>query len=91
MVISDYTKRKAKLLNVIVKESSIGNFKLDVFDATGTKLLCSIGHRSYKDYPTYLAEKGKEYADNRRRLFLLRHPPSKEESIKQYYGRMLLW
>ena len=47
------------------------NKKIDVYK--GDKLIASIGAKPYKDYPTYMIEEGKEYADKRRKLYKQRH------------------
>jgi len=60
--ITEYTKDKAKQLNVIVKPSQNPNKKIDVFNLKGDKL-ASVGAVGYMDYPTYIKAKGKDYAD----------------------------
>jgi len=93
-VITQYTKDKAKQLNLIVKPSTLKNKKIDVFDKSGNKL-ASIGALGMNDYPTYIKTKGKAYADERRRLYLIRH--AKEPKMKNskrtpsYYADVLLW
>jgi len=54
-----------------VKPSMKKGKKIDVYK--DGKLIGSVGAIGYKDYPTYLADKGKEYADERKRLYKLRH------------------
>ena len=93
-VITDYTKRKAKQLNVVVKSSTNKNKKLDIFDMKGNKL-ASVGASGYMDYPTYTKTKGKTFADERRRLYLIRHSkdPDKRDGkfTPSYWARVLLW
>jgi len=89
-IISKYTYDKAKELGVVVKPSSNSKKKIDVFQ-DGVKI-ASIGSISYQDYPTYIKTKGKEYADERRRLYKLRH--SKDRGITGsagYFADHLLW
>lgn len=69
--ITDYTKQKAKKLGVDVKPSTNKNKKIDVFKK-GEKI-ASVGATGYNDYPTWLKLKGKDYADERRRLYKIRH------------------
>lgn len=88
--LTNYTKMKAKKLGVEVRLSSVGNKKVDVYK-NGMKV-ASIGDKRYADYPTYMISHGKHYADNRRRLYRLRH--AKEESkigTPGYYAFHLLW
>jgi hypothetical protein len=77
----------AKKLGVSVKPSSDKNKKLDVFK--GDKKITSIGAKGYKDYPTYLIDKGKEYADERRKLYHVRHKHDK--GLAGFYAKALLW
>ena len=88
--ITNYTKEQAKKLNVTVKPSSNPKRKIDVFK-NGVKI-ASCGDINYNDYPTHILNYGKEYADERRRLYKLRHnnDRNKEGSIG-YYSDKLLW
>ena len=88
--ITNYTKQQAKKLGVVVKTSSVKGKKIDVFK-NGQKI-ASVGALGYSDYPTYMMSKGKEYADERRRLYKIRH--SKDRNVKGsdgYYADKLLW
>jgi hypothetical protein len=88
--ITDYTKQQAKKLGVIVKASSLKGKKIDVFK-NGQKV-ASVGAIGYSDYPTYMRTKGKAYADERRRLYKIRH--AKDRNVKNsdgYYADKLLW
>lgn len=79
-VISEYSKLQAKKLAVEIKLSSTPNKKLDVFK--DGKKVASIGQIGYKDYGVYLKEKGKKYADERRRLYRLRHRGEDNYTLK---------
>ena len=84
--ITDYTKRKAKEMGVTVKPSSTGNKKIDVYkDDT---LIASVGHKDYLDYPNYIKTKGLVYANERRRLYHLRHTGN---TLNEKLSRQLLW
>jgi hypothetical protein len=69
--ITDYSYNKAKELNVQIKASTNKKKKIDVFK--DNKKIASIGSITNFDYPTYLLMNGKTYADNRRRLYRIRH------------------
>jgi len=89
--ITNYTKEKAKKLNVIVKLSTKNPYKIDVFDKKGN-YITSCGNVNYPDYPTYLKTHSKEYAEERRRLYHARF--KKSGSIvgsRSYYSLNLLW
>jgi hypothetical protein len=84
--ITDYTKRKAKEIGVIVKPSTRKNKKLDVFK-DGEKV-ASIGDTRYLDYPNYIKRYGKEVADERRRLYHARHT---RKTSNEKLSKHLLW
>ena len=89
--ITAYTKTQARKHNVVVKPSTTKNKKIDVFDKNGKKV-ASVGASGYSDYPTYLKEKGSEYAAKRRKLYKQRH--EKDRHIKGsagWYADKLLW
>lgn len=88
--ITNYTKQQAKKLGVVVKPSLVKGKKIDVFK--GGAKIASVGAIGYSDYPTYIKTKGKAYADERRRLYKIRH--SKDRNVKGsdgYYADKLLW
>ena len=84
--ITDYTKKRAKEIDVEVRPSKNKKKKIDVYK--DGKFIHSIGQMNAKDYPTYMKEKGTEYANERRRLYHLRHT---KDSIGEYLARWLLW
>jgi hypothetical protein len=98
--IKKYTRDRLKLLNdklgsnaITIKVSNVKNKKIDVF--INGKKTASIGDNRYMDYPSYIIENGKEYADKRRELYFQRH--SKEADIKDgkisnsWWARYLIW
>jgi hypothetical protein len=88
--ITNYTKQKAKELNVKIKPSSNPKKKIDVYK--DNKKIASVGAIGYDDYPTYIIKKGKLYADEKRKLYKLRH--SKDRNVinsNGYYADKLLW
>ena len=89
-VITNYSKQQAKLLDVDIKLSTNPKKKLDVFK-NGVKI-ASIGAVGYDDYPTYLIKYGKAYADNKRRLYKLRHENDRHQiGSNGFYADKLLW
>ena len=88
--ITNYTKDKAKKLGVEVKVSKVKGKKLDVFK--DGKIIASVGALGYSDYPTYIKDKGKDYANKRRTLYKIRHKKDKDvKGTKGYYADRLLW
>jgi hypothetical protein len=85
--ITGYTKQQAKKLGVTLKPSEEKGKKIDVYK-NGEKIV-SVGAKGYKDYPTYIKEEGKEFADERRRLYKIRH--KKNKGIAGFYADKLLW
>jgi len=64
--ITNHSRTQAKLLGVTIK-----NKKLDIFKEG--KYVTSIGDTRYSDYGSYIKTRGKKHADERRRLYHLRH------------------
>lgn len=95
--ITDYTKKKAKLLGVVVKPSPNKKKKIDVYSKDGKKKISSIGGVKndgsyYNDYPTYLKNDGKKKANERRRLYKIRHEKTRKIiGTPSYYADKLLW
>lgn len=86
--ISERTKRNAKRLNLSVKPSLNPSKKIDVFK-NGSKI-GSVGAVGYSDYSNYIKTNGKEYADQRRKLYINRH----KKDIGSGNGKLayqLLW
>jgi hypothetical protein len=89
--IKPYTIRQAKKYGVSVKPSSVEGKKIDVFNSKGEKL-ASVGAIGYGDYPTFWEQKGKEFADEKRRLYKMRH--AKDRIVRGtpgWYADKLLW
>jgi hypothetical protein len=86
-VITSHTKERAKRAGLEVKPSTKSNKKLDVY-ANG-ELVASVGDRSYSDYGTYLKEEGKDVAEERRRLYHIRHKNNK--GLEGLLAKILLW
>jgi hypothetical protein len=88
--ITDYSKKKAKQLGVKIAPATNPKKKLDVFK--DNKKIASVGASSYMDYPTYKENKGKTFADERRRLYKLRHAGDRMvKGSAGYYADKLLW
>jgi len=88
--ITQYTRERAKKIGVTVKPSTVKDKKIDVFK-NGEKI-ASVGGLGFLDYPNYIKEKGLIYANNRRKLYKLRH--EKDRHIKWSRGWLadqLLW
>jgi hypothetical protein len=89
-------QRRALALGYTIKKSDRGKSRYDLFK--GSKYIQSIGHKDYKNFHIYKIEKGKKYADNRRRLYYARHKNTIEKSIKDnnltsaaYLAWKILW
>ena len=88
--ITKYSYDQAKKLGVEIKPSTNPSKKIDVYK--DNKKICSIGDINYGDYPTFIIQKGKEYADKRRELYMIRHKKHKDiVDTKSYYAARLLW
>ena len=85
--IQPYSFKKAKDLGVTIKPSSKKGKKIDVFK--NNQLVTSIGASGMNDYPTYLKNEGKKFAEERKRLYKIRH--SKNTGIAGKYASEILW
>jgi hypothetical protein len=85
-----YSYTQAKKLGVTIKPSKTSGKKLDVFK--NGKKVASIGALGYGDYPTYIQTKGKKYADERRRLYKIRHDKDRKvRGSAGWYADKILW
>ena len=88
--ITEYTKKQAKLLGVMVKPSTNKKKKIDVYK--DDKKIASVGAIGYNDYPTFIQKEGKTYADKRRKLYRQRHKKDMNKpNTNGYYANKLLW
>ncbi len=88
--IKQYSFDQAAKLGVTIKPSIKKGKKIDVFK--GDEKLASIGSLGMKDFPTYLEEYGKDFAQNRRRLYRLRHARTLDKKgSPSWYSANLLW
>jgi len=88
--IKQYTYDKADKYDVFVQTSHKKNYKVDVFK--DGQYVCSIGDIRYSDYPTYIEEKGLDYAEKRRKLYHIRHhKEANSYGTPGWYSYHLLW
>jgi hypothetical protein len=85
------TYKKAKLLGIKIYPSTNPKYKIDIYDYNNNYIF-SIGASGYLDYQYYLKLYGKSYAEERRRLYMIRHNKDiNKEGSKGYYSFNLLW
>lgn len=97
-IIRDWTEKQAKKHNLIIFPAEDRKHKLEVYDDKGL-FLENVGALGYNDYAQYLdMEKAglvpKGYADERRRLYYLRHANEKgfnTKNTKSWLAKTLLW
>ena len=70
------------------RNSTRKNKKIDVY--VDDDYIISIGDSRYSDYPTYLKTHGKEYANERKRLYHLRHKKDLNH-FKGFMAMYILW
>ena len=88
--ITEYSKQKADELGVTIQNSTNPKKKIDIYKHG--KKVCSIGSLGFGDYPTFLKEKGKSYADQRRRLYKIRHEKDRHKvGSNGWYADNILW
>jgi hypothetical protein len=86
--ITPWTHRQARRLGVEVKPSRREGKKIDVY--RDGERLGSVGAKGYNDYGMYLEEDGPFYANQRRKLYRLRHTKGKKDS-PSWLAWSLLW
>jgi hypothetical protein len=87
------TKRQlmnAQKLGVMIAPSSNLRKKLDVY--RNGKKISEIGQAGYLDYDGYIRTEGVTYANERRRLYKLRHEKDRHrKGTAGYYADKILW
>jgi len=82
--------RNAKQIGVEIKPSKVKGKKLDVY-LEGDKV-ASIGAIEYDDYRSYIKEEGLDFANNRRRLYRIRHEKNRGKvGTPSFYADKILW
>ena len=88
--ITEYSFKKAKKLNLVIKVSINPSKKIDVYK--DNVYLASIGDSQYMDYPNYIRIYGQIYANERKRLYVNRHTINANIIYsKQWLALNLLW
>jgi predicted transcriptional regulator len=83
-------KNNAKKLGVTIRSSSNPSKKLDVLK-NGVKI-SSIGAKGYNDYDLWIKKKGLEYANQRRKLYKIRHENNRnKKGTAGFYADKILW
>ena len=88
---------KLKTDKITIKPSKIKNKKISIF--INNQKITDIGAvrdngEPYMDYPSYIEQNGADYANERRRLYYLRHtdPHIKDGEItNEWWAKWLLW
>lgn len=89
-LITNYTRKQAKNLGVVVRQSSIKGKKIDVLK--NKIVIASVGATGYSDYPSYIRTHGLEYANKRRKLYKIRHNNDRKiVNSNGYWADQLLW
>ena len=89
--ITKYSYDRAKELGVIIEPSHRADKKIDIYYPSG-HFICSIGARGYDDFPTYMKEYGSAYANERRRLYKIRHNKTRHiVGSKSWFADQILW
>ena len=87
--IKQYSYAQAKKLGVSIFPSKKPNKKIDVYK--DGIYVCSIGDKGAMDYPSYILNDGKKYAEERRRLYHIRHKKDNKTGTKGWYALSILW
>jgi hypothetical protein len=88
--ITNRQRINAQSLGVAIKPSTNKSKKIDVFN--NGKKIASIGAMGYKDFDIHLKESGRAYAEERRRLYQIRHKDNRnKKGTPGYYADRILW
>ena len=92
-IVTQEIRKRAKELGVTVKSSTDPAKKLDVYQEG--KKIASIGQAGSNDYHLWQKQVSKAYADQRRKLYYMRHP-YKTRMVNgvytaDYLAKQLLW
>ena len=89
--ITQYSYDRAKQLGVRIEPSQRPDKKIDVYAPSG-HYITSIGSIGYDDYGSYYQKNGPEYADERRRLYKIRHNKTRHiVGSKSWFADNILW
>ena len=86
--ITKYSYDQAKKLNVEIKPNTNKKKKIDVFK--NNSKIASIGAIGYNDYPTFIIKKGLSYANQKKKLYKLRHK-NDLNGKNGFYANKILW
>jgi len=88
--ITNYTRKMAKKIGVVVKPSTHPEKKIDVF--RHSRKIASVGVAGMNDFPTYIRTRGLAYAKTRRRLYKMRHERDRHTKWSNgWLADKLLW
>jgi hypothetical protein len=88
--ITNYTRRIAKKIGVVVKPSTTLGKKIDVY--RNSVKIASVGAYGMNDYPTYCKTRGIKFAKTRRRLYKIRHEKDRHQKWSNgWLADKLLW
>ena len=82
--IKQYSYAQAKKFCVNINLSKTPNKQIDIYK--DGIYICSIGDNEMMDYPSYIIDDGKKYADERRRLYHIIHKQDSKVGTKGWYA-----
>ena len=87
--ITNYSYKKAEENDLNIVPSKKKNKKIDVYK--NGEYIASIGDERFYDYPTYILNDGKKYADERRKLYYKRHNLKSSKYSADNLAKIILW
>jgi len=90
--VTNYTKEQARKYGLTVEPSRVKGKKISVYK--GDEYLGSVGAIGYGDFPSFKLKYGPEYANERRRLYHMRHQHENgynEKYSNSWLAKTLLW
>ena len=87
--ITNYSYKKAEENDLNIIPSTKKYKKIDVYK--NGEYIASIGDIRCNDYPTYILNDGKKYADERRKLYYKRHNLRSSKYSPDNLAKLILW
>jgi hypothetical protein len=90
-VIPPQIHKNARELGVSVYPSDNPKYKIEVYDSDGI-FMFRLGASGYSDYNSYIRDKGKEFADKRKKAYESRHKKEIQKTQSRgWFAYKLLW
>ena len=87
--IKERSYKIAKKYGIQIYPSTDKKYKIDAYK--NGVFIDKFGANGMNDYPTYIENEGKEYADKRKYLYYKRHPIDYPKYSRDWLSKLILW